>query len=494
MKKFNHHETPLFSTLRNHASSNPIPFHVPGHKKGRGMDAEFSEFIGPHALSIDTTNISALDDLHSPTNFIKQAQEMAADAFSAEQTLFSIQGTSSAIMIMILSVCKRGDKLIVPRNVHKSVLSAIILGGIHPIFITPEIDPDWGIAHGIHPEDVEQAIRTHPDAKAVLLLNPTYFGVTSNIRRIVHIAHQHRIPVIVDEAHGTFLHFHEALPTSAMEAGADLSATSVHKLGGALSQGSILCFQSKLIDFHQVVVSFNLLTTTSPSYIILASIDTARRYLALYGRQEIDRVLHLTNDARYQINQIPGLSCLSKDDLKSEASFDIDEVRLVVNVRKLGITGQQADEWLHRHHQIDIELSDLYNLLCIVSTGDSKESITYLVQAFQSLSQQYDSKRDFTESTVKTHPTCELALLPQDAYYRPKVSIPLDQSIGEVVAENVIFFPPGIPILLPGERITKEIIFYIKENIQSGAKVIGPKDPSLQTIQVVSKHLNGMSY
>ena len=202
-------ETPLFTSLLKHAENNPIQFHIPGHKKGSGIDPEFREFIGDNALSIDLINIGPLDDLHSPKGIIKQAQELAAEAFGADHTFFSVQGTSGAIMTMIMTVCGPGDKIIVPRNVHKSIMSAIVFSGAIPIFIHPEIDKKLGISHGISTDSVEKALEQHPDAKGLLVINPTYFGFAADLKKIVEIAHSYDVPVLVDEAHGVHIHFHE---------------------------------------------------------------------------------------------------------------------------------------------------------------------------------------------------------------------------------------------------------------------------------------------
>lgn len=247
-------KTPLFTGLLEHAEKKPIQFHIPGHKKGTGMDPEFRKFIGDNALSIDLINIGPLDDLHHPHGMIKEAQELAAKAFGADHTFFSVQGTSGAIMTMIMSVCGPGDKIIVPRNVHKSIMSAIIFSGATPIFIHPVIDPNFGISHGITTDAVSKALKKHPDAKGLLVINPTYFGIAANLKKIVDIAHSYGVPVLVDEAHGVHIHFHDDLPLSAMQAGADMAATSVHKLGGSMTQSSVLNIREGLVSDRKSVV------------------------------------------------------------------------------------------------------------------------------------------------------------------------------------------------------------------------------------------------
>ncbi|MBX6396268.1 MAG: aminotransferase class I/II-fold pyridoxal phosphate-dependent enzyme, partial [Alicyclobacillaceae bacterium] len=375
--------TPLFTTLVEHARRRPIQFHIPGHKAGAGADPEFRAFLGDAAFSIDLINIAPLDDLHHPQGAIREAQRLAAEAFGADYTFFSVQGTSGAIMTMVMAVCGPGDKILVPRNVHKSVMSAIILSGAHPIFMPPEIDERIGIAHGVSVSTVRTMLNWHPDARAVLVINPTYYGVAADLRSIVEVAHERNIPVLVDEAHGVHIHFHEALPVSAMQAGADMSATSVHKLGGSLTQSSILNVREGLVDPRHVQSILSMLTTTSTSYLLLASLDTARRQLAVRGRELIDRSLTLAEIARERINEIEGLYCFGKEVLKGTAAFAYDPTKLTISVKDLGITGYDVERLLRDRFGIEVELSDLYNILCIVSPGDGEREIEALVEALR---------------------------------------------------------------------------------------------------------------
>src|SRR5690606_23118434 len=359
-----HHRTPLFTALTKHAAQNPVQFHIPGHKKGLGSDPEFRSFIGENALSIDLINIAPLDDLHQPTGVIEEAQQLAADAFGADYTYFSVQGTSGAIMTMILSVCAPGDKIIIPRNIHKSVLSAIIFAGARPVFISPAQDSKLGIDHGITTRSVRRALERHPDAKAVLVINPTYFGICANLKEIVELVHSYHIPVLVDEAHGVLIHFNKKLPMSAMEAGADMAATSVHKLGGSMTQSSVLNVKKGLINPQRVQTILSMLTTTSTSYLLLASLDTSRRQLALYGEKIAEQAIELANQAREAINQIPGLYCFGEEILGDEATYDYDPTKVTIHVRHLGITGYDTENWLREHFNLEIEMSDMYNILC----------------------------------------------------------------------------------------------------------------------------------
>ncbi|KHF40837.1 aminotransferase class I/II-fold pyridoxal phosphate-dependent enzyme [Halalkalibacter okhensis] len=483
------HLTPLFTGVRNHAEKQPIQFHIPGHKQGKGMDPEFRQFIGENALSIDLINIEPLDDLHHPHGIIKEAQELAAEAFGADHTFFSVQGTSGAIMTMIMSVCGPGDKIIVPRNVHKSIMSAIIFSGATPIFIHPEIDPLLGISHGITTDSVEKALDSHPDAKGLLVINPTYFGIAGNLKKIVEIAHSYDVPVLVDEAHGVHIHFHNKLPMSAMQAGADMAATSVHKLGGSMTQSSILNVKEGLVSPNRVQSIISMLTTTSTSYLLLASLDVARKQLATKGEQLISEVITLAETARSRINNIDGLACVGDEILGTKATFDIDPTKLLISVRDLGISGHEVEMWLRDHHSIEVEMSDLYNILCIVTLGDTQEKMNILIDA---LSQLASTKTINTQSNqtssvyVPNIPT--LALSPRDAFYAETEVVPFHESSGRIIAEFIMVYPPGIPILIPGEIVTEENLSYIEENLKNGLPVQGPEDGTFQTLRVIKEH------
>lgn len=483
-------ETPLFSGLLKHINAGPLPFHIPGHKNGRGMDPEFRRFIGKNALSVDLINIAPLDDLHQPHGIIHDAQVLAAEAFGADATFFSVQGTSGAIMAMVLATCSPGDKIIVPRNVHKSVLTAIIFSGAMPVFVYPEIDMELGISHGVTPEAVEHALGQHPDAKAVLVINPTYFGIAGDLKAIVAISHRAGVPVLVDEAHGVHIHFHDALPLSAMQAGADMAATSVHKLGGSLTQSSVLNVKKGFVSIRRVQSIMSMLTTTSTSYLLLASLDVARRYLATEGHSRLTETIDLAETARKRINEIDRLYCVGRERLTSKSTYDLDPTKLLISVKKCGVTGYDAEVWLREHFHIEVELSDLYNILCIVTPGDSFETIDQLIKALEAFAKAH-SARDFVpkQFPVQVPEMPKLSLSPRDAFYSDTESISFWEAEGRIMAEFVMVYPPGIPILMPGEIITRENLRYINENTEAGLPVQGPEDDSLRTLKVVKAAL-----
>jgi arginine decarboxylase len=480
-----HNRTPLFTALKEHAARNPVQFHIPGHKKGVGMDPEYRQFIGDNALSIDLINIAPLDDLHQPTGVIEEAQQLAADAFGADHTFFSVQGTSGAIMTMILTVCSQGDKIIVPRNVHKSVMSAIIFAGAKPVFVSPVRDLNFGIDHGITTRSVKRALERHPDAKAVLVINPTYYGVCADLKEIVDLVHSYHIPVLVDEAHGVLIHFSDKLPISAMEAGADMAATSVHKLGGSMTQSSVLNIKEGRINPGRVKTILSMLTTTSTSYILLASLDTARRHLALNGSKLAEIAIELAQFARHAINEIPGLNCFGEEILGTEATFDYDPTKVNIHVRHLGITGYDAENWLREHYNIEVELSDMYNILCLITPGDTHENIDILLNALRELSSQNYNIRPATNLVIKVPSIPQLTLTPRDAFYGDTELIPFKESADRIIAEFIYVYPPGIPILLPGEVISQDLIDYIIEHVEVGLPVKGPEDRSIQNVKVI---------
>ncbi|MDF2902711.1 MAG: arginine decarboxylase [Bacillus sp. (in: firmicutes)] len=481
------YNTPLFDGLIKHAKKNPVQFHIPGHKKGAGIDPAFRNFIGDNALSIDLINIGPLDDLHQPKGIIKEAQDLAAEAFGADHTFFSVQGTSGAIMTMVMAVCGPGDKIIVPRNVHKSVMSAIVFSGAIPIFIHPEIDEKLGISHGITTEAVEHALLQHPDSKGVLVINPTYFGIAGDLKKIVEIAHSYNVPVLVDEAHGVHIHFHDELPLSAMQAGADMAATSVHKLGGSMTQSSILNLKEGLVSYKRVQTILSMLTTTSTSYLLLASLDVARRRLATEGHELIQKTITLAQSIRNRVNAIEHIYCVGKEILGTKAAVDYDPTKLIISVKDLGLTGYAVEKWLREKYNIEVEMSDLYNILCIITPGDTEFEGDILVQALQQLSNEYHHLAEKVHTKVMLPDIPLLYLTPRDAFYADTESVAIEHSVGRIIAEFVMVYPPGIPIFIPGEIITEENLLYIHENVEAGLPVQGAEDVELKSLRVIKE-------
>jgi len=483
---------PLFHGLVAHAQRETTPFHIPGHKRGRGMHPEFRRFLGERALSIDLINIAPVDDLHHPKGIIKEAQELAAEAFGAERTYFSVQGTSGAIMAMILATVGPGEKILIPRNVHKSVITAVVLSGAHPVFMSPEIDAVRGVAHGVSLATVRRTLEEHPDAAAVLIVNPTYFGVCADIRGIADLVHQRGIPLLVDEAHGAHLYFHPDLPLSAMAAGADAAATSMHKLGGSLTQSSVLNVQGDRVSGDRMQAVLSMMTTTSTSYLLLASLDAARSYLATQGQELLGKAIALAQEAREAISQMPGLVCLGPDVIGDRSSsYDLDVTKLCVTVTGLGLTGIEVEQILRERYGIEVELSDLYNILCLITPGDTDESVGKLVDALREISAEYYDRRPAREVRVRVPHMAPLVMSPREAFYAPSESVPLVESVGRVMAEFIMVYPPGIPIVQPGELLTKENLEYILEHLEAGLPVQGPEDPTMERVRVVRRSASG---
>lgn len=489
MAKLNQNLTPLFTVLKDiYAKNNVTPFHVPGHKQGNGMDKEFLDFMGKNPLKIDVTIFKMVDGLHHPTSHIKKAQELAADAYGANQSFFAVNGTSGAIQAMILAVVKSGEKILVPRNVHKSVSAGIILSGAIPVYMNPEIDTNLGIAHGVKPQTVEKTLEQHPDAKAVLIINPTYYGVATDIKKITDIVHSFDLPLIVDEAHGPHLHFHEDLPLSAVDAGADICCQSTHKIIGAMTQMSLLHVNSTRVNPARIQQILSLLHTTSPSYPLMASLDCARRQIATKGRELISEAIELANYARAELNKIPGVYSFGEEILGKGGVFAFDPTKLSISVKEMGITGFELERILIEEYNIQMELSDFYNALGVITFGDSKESIDKLINSIKDISLRFfDTKEMKPMKSVRIPAVPEQVLIPREAFYSETNIVPFEQSEDKICAEMIMAYPPGIPIITPGERISKEIIEYVHELKETKIQLQGMFDSDLNNIKIIEE-------
>lgn len=487
MYKLDQDETPLFDALMEYVNNDTIPFHVPGHKKGHGADDEFKNFIGENPFKIDVTVFKLVDSLHHPKGPIKKAQELAADAYGSKAAFFSVHGTSGAIEAMIMSVVNDGDKIIIPRNVHKSVTGGIILSGAVPVYMQPQFDKKVGIAHGVSPETVKKTLEENPDAKAVLIINPTYYGVATDIKKIADIVHSYNIPLIVDEAHGPHLGFNDRLPVSAIEAGADMCAQSTHKIIGALTQCSLLHVCSDRVDVHRVQQVLNIMHTTSPSYILMASLDCARRQIALHGKELLDYTIDLCNYTRREINKIPGFYCFGEEVLGKPGAFAFDPTKITITCRDLGITGYDLDMILSDEYHIQMELSDLYSVLIVGSFGDTRENMDTLLKVLKEISEKYYGKGNKQSDFIDIPSIPEQILSPREAFYSSKLPIEIKNSIGKISGEFLMAYPPGIPVLCPGEIITKEIVDYVERLKTTGLYVQGTEDPDVEIIKVVNK-------
>ena len=482
MKNLSQENAPIYEALERFRRMRIVPFDVPGHKHGRG-NKELVELLGERCVSIDVNSMKPLDNLCHPVSVIKDAEQLAAEAFHASHAFLMVGGTTSSVQAMVLSCCKKGDKIILPRNVHRSVINALVLCGAIPIYVNPDVEHSLGISLGMKVSQVELAIQKHPDAVAVFVNNPTYYGICSDLRSIVKKAHAHGMKVLVDEAHGTHFYFGENLPVSAMEAGADMASVSMHKSGGSLTQSSFLLVGPSMHAGY-VRQIINLTQTTSGSYLLLSSLDISRRNLVLRGKESFARVAALADYAREEINSIGGFYAYGKDMINGGSVYDFDVTKLSVYTRDIGLAGIEVYDLLRDEYDIQIELGDIANILAYISIGDRIQDIERLVGALQDIKRLYSRDRTGLLSGEYINP--EVAVSPQKAFYAEKKSLSIKDSVGCISGEFVMCYPPGIPILAPGERITKEIAEYILYAKEKGCSMQGTEDPAVEYLQVLA--------
>lgn len=479
--KLNQNKMPVYESLNRLKRERIVPFDVPGHKHGKG-NPELTEFLGEKCMSVDVNSMKPLDNLCHPVSVIKEAQSLAADAFSAANAFFMVGGTTSAVQTMILATCKEGDKIIMPRNVHRSAINALILSGAVPIYVNPDSDKRLGIALGMSVSEVEQAILANPDAKAVLVNNPTYYGICSNIKEITRLAHQHGMKVLADEAHGTHFYFDDELPVSAMEAGADFASVSMHKSGGSLTQSSIL-LTGKDVNPDYVRQIINLTQTTSGSYLLLSSLDMSRKNLALNGREIFEKVRGLAKYARNEINKIGDYYAYCKEIINGDSIYDFDVTKLSVNTFDVGLAGIEVYDLLRDEYDIQIEFGDIGNILAYISVGDREREIERLVGALSEIRRRF--KKEKTGMLDHEYINPHIAVSPKEAFFGEKISLSIEKTEGRVCSEFVMCYPPGIPILAPGEIITKEILEYICYAKEKGCFLTGTEDMRIERLNVI---------
>lgn len=472
---------PIYEALEKFKKMRVVPFDVPGHKRGRG-NPELAALLGEKCVNMDVNSMKPLDNLCHPISVIRDAEILAAEAFGAAHAFLMVGGTTSAVQSMVLSVVKSGEKIILPRNVHRSVMGAIVLCGAVPVYVNPECDPKLGIPLGMSVSAVERAIKANPDAKAILVNNPTYYGICSDLRSIVKIAHEHNMLCLADEAHGTHFYFGENLPVSAMAAGADMAAISMHKSGGSLTQSSLLLAGPAMSEGHirQII---NLTQTTSGSYLLLSSLDISRRNLALRGKEAFGGVVSLAEYARSEINDIGGYYAYSKELINGDSIFDFDTTKLSVHTLDIGLAGIEVYDLLRDEYDIQIEFGDLGNILAYISIGDRLRDIERLVGALAEVKRRFGKSKAGLMTQEYIEP--ELAVSPQAAFYADKESLPIDETEGRICSEFVMCYPPGIPILAPGERITRRILDYISYAKEKGCSMTGPEDAAIERLNVL---------
>lgn len=473
--EINHNLTPLFSALVAYAESDVLPFDVPGHKMAQTENA-FSDYVGKNVMRLDVNASKPLDLLSNPTGVIKHAQMLIADAYGSEYAYMVINGTSSAVQAMILASLHPGDKIVMQRNVHKSAISGVILSGAIPVFIEPEIDPIFGIAHGMRLSDIQKILEQDSDIRALFLTNPTYFGAVSYLKEIIEYAHARDVIVLVDEAHGAHFPFSQKLPQSGIAFGADFAAVSMHKTGTSLSQSSILLYNSGRVKKHRVNGVLNLLQSTSASYLLMASLDVARKQLVFEGERKFGELIDILASARVQLTKA-GFDVVDETLLEHESVCQFDPMKLVVRVNQKGMTGFEMYDLLKKEHNIQIELAEAHVIMAVIGIDDTATTMTRLVNAIIDIGERFGRDEVIALSAISlTNP--ELVYSPQYAFYAKSKRIDIREAKGHISSESIMIYPPGIPLCIPGERITARMIerylFYLNAN---GIMVNDEEDP-----------------
>ena len=481
-------KVPILKSIMEYKESGSVPLHMPGHKRGSVYEKLGFDFLGNHFLEYDTTEVLGIDNLHCPESAIAQAQSLAAKAFGADHSFFLVNGTTSGIYSMIMAATTPGDEIIIPRNCHRSVLGAVILGRLRPIYVNPVLDEQLGVAAGICPDTIKAALDKHPRAAAVVITNPTFYGVCSDLKSIADLVHQRGKLLLVDEAHGAHFGFNAKLPQTALQAGADMTSQSIHKTLPAMTQSSMLHVKGDRVNIEKLKLFLQLTQTTSPSHILLASLDAARYVMETHGEQLLEDVIKWSQWARNEINKLPGFYCFGEDKLGKHSVADYDPTRLVINCNKV-LLGTELDNILRKDFNIQVEMADLYNIVAIITVGDSKNDFVTLVEALKKISIQYESgcnnKLQSNISYIKGYTSPQTGIMPWEAIHSEKEVIYTKDSIGRVCGEMVIPYPPGIPVLMPGEIIDADTVSFIQNCRKANIKINGAADASMETITVI---------
>lgn len=464
---------PIVEAMKKYSADGVLPFHTPGHKQGRGAHEFLRELLTAEGFRQEVSLMEELDDLHEPHSCIKEAQKLAAKLWHADECLFMVNGTTSAVQAMIFGTLQAGDLVMIPRNAHRSVISGLILSGATPIFLPVEFDKEFNVPLNVSVATIERTIKKFPQAKAVLLVSPNYYGVAADLEKISELVHAAGMILLIDEAHGAHLQFSDDLPRSAMDSGADVVAQSTHKILGSLTQSSMLMIKNS-VDVEKIKRATSLLQTTSPNQLLLASLDIARLQMELDGRELIQKAVELSKNLRGEIKKIHGLKTF--DAVKN---FSLDTTKVTVNVQNLGLTGQEAEEFLRRELKIQCELSDTANLLFLVTFADSDATISKLIDTLKLLPRRLPKTLSPPLLSTEILPA---KISPRETFYSPVEVVSLSEAVGKICAEEITFYPPGIPLIMPGEKISAQVVEIIR---QSGGRVIGASDSTLATIKVV---------
>lgn len=474
---------PLIEAMLQYKSEDVYPLHTPGHKGGRGMQRLLRQELGA-SVQMDVSLMSELDDIHEPETYIKEAQELAAQTYGSDVCFWAVNGTSQAIHAMLLTALNPGEKLLLPRNAHRSVAGGLVLGGIEAVYLQPEYQPEFGIQMQVTVQQIEAALAQDSKIKAVLLTSPNYYGVAADVQAIADCCHAHNAVLLVDEAHGPHLGFSELLPPSALQCGADACAQSTHKILGAMTQCSMLHVQGARLDLQRAADVMSILTTTSPNYLLMASLDAARAQVQVYGKEMAAAAVQAAAKLRSLYAAYSGLRVMETADC---GGLQLDSTKVTVNFAAWGYTGVEVGE-LFREARVAVELVDAYNVLFLVTyadvTTDYDEALARIAAVLNKM--QAQKRAPLQLAAAAKVPQTQAVLPLRDVFYRAKKAVPLAQAAGKICGEQVSFYPPGIPVLLPGELVTEEIIAYCRAQKELGLPVSGPADSSLQTIRVIA--------
>ncbi|MET7703813.1 aminotransferase class I/II-fold pyridoxal phosphate-dependent enzyme [Streptomyces sp. NPDC005485] len=485
-----HARAPVLEALETYHRSGRHAYSPPGHKGGTGVDTRVALTLGADVFASDVLALNGLDDRRMSGRFLEHAEELMADAVDADRTCFSTCGSSLSVKAAMLAVAGPGEKLLVARNAHKSVIAGLILAGIEPVWVKPRYDAARHLTHPPGPDAVAEAFGRAPDAKGMLLVTPTAYGMCADIRGIAQVCHDHDRPLIVDEAWGAHLPFHEDLPSWAMDAGADLCVTSVHKMGSGLEQGSVFHLRGDLVDPAVLTLRADLLNTTSPSVLMWAALDGWRRQMVRDGHELLGRALKLARRLREEVAGLTGLAPLEEPELVGpDRSFAYDPLLVVIDVSDLGTSGYAAAEWLRNHRQVDVGLADHRRIVAQLTHADTEESCVVLLDALTELVKQRSALPPPAAVRLPTPEGLELetVMLPRDAFFGPVEQVPVEEAAGRIAAEPASPYPPGVPVFCPGERISREAAEFLRTGVEAGMYVPDASDQSLRTVRVVAE-------
>jgi arginine/lysine/ornithine decarboxylase len=484
-----HSEAPLLDALVDYRKSDRYGFTPPGHRQGRGVDERVVSVLGREPFHDDLLANGGLDDRRSSGNFLKRAEDLMADAVGAEAAWFSTCGSSLSVKAAMMAVAGGAEGgLLVSRDSHKSIVAGLIFSGVQPRWVTPRWDAERHLSHPPSPDDYDAAWERYPDAAGALVVSPSPYGTCADLEDIAAVCHDRGKPLIVDEAWGAHLPFHEELPTWAMDAGADVCVVSVHKMGAGFEQGSVFHLQGDLVDQDRLSACADLLMTTSPNVMVYAAMDGWRRQMVERGHEMLGGAIDLAGKLRDELELIPDLQVLDDELIGVEASHDLDCLQVLMDLSSTGTSGYQAADWLRANKHVDIGMSDHRRILATLSFADDTSTTDRLVDALWSWRK---AARDFDPPapiTLPSPPDIELesVQLPRDAFFGPVEMVPTDKASGRVAAEQITPYPPGIPAVVPGERLNDAVIDYLRSGVAAGMNLPDPADPSMNMIRVVA--------